>query len=314
MTITVLVAAVGGLASALLGGASHPSTTALADIPADYLTLYQQAATDCPGLDWTVLAAIGKIETDHGRSTLPGTNQGQNTAGAGGQMQILQPTWNLILARHHIPPGGAQPPSRYNPHDAIHAAAFYLCDNRAPTDLRSAVFAYNHASWYVDEVLTQAARYAQTAPRPAAGCTTIKPPAQPAATQPARTARGAPTASIAVAFACAQIGKPYVWGGDGQPGFDCSGLTRAAYATAGIEIPRTAQTQYNAGPRLPAGTPPQPGDLLFFGTPDKIHHVAMSLGGTQIIDAPTFGQPVQMQDYRDFPDYTAATRPATTKR
>ena len=116
----------------------------------------------------------------------------------------------------------------------------------------------------------------------------------------------------AVAFACAQIGKPYVWGGNGQPGFDCSGLTRAAYAAAGIEIPRTAQTQYDAGPRLPAGTPPQPGDLLFFGAPGKIHHVAMSLGATHIIDAPTFGQPVQVQDYRDFPDYTGLTRPAPT--
>ena len=227
-------------------------------------------------------------------------------------MQILQPTWNLILARHHParrrPTSLALQPARRHPRRRV-----LPLDNGAPRDLRSAVFTYNRASWYVDEVLTQAARYAQAAPRPAAGCTTIQPPAQPAATQPAGTARGTLTALVAVAFACAQIGKPYVWGGNGQPGFDCSGLTRAAYAAAGIEIPRTAQTQYNAGPRLPAGTPPQPGDLLFFGTPAKIHHVAMSLGGTQIIDAPTFGQPVQMQNYRDFPDYTAATRPATTK-
>ncbi len=46
-------------------------------------------------------------------------------------MQTLRPTWNAILARHRIPPGGAQPPSRYDPHDAIHAAAYYLCDNGA---------------------------------------------------------------------------------------------------------------------------------------------------------------------------------------
>jgi cell wall-associated NlpC family hydrolase len=62
-----------------------------------------------------------------------------------------------------------------------------------------------------------------------------------------------------VAFACAQLGKPYVWGGNGDPGFDCSGLTHAAYHAAGIGLPRTAQTQYNAGPLLPPGTPAAPG-------------------------------------------------------
>ena len=55
---------------------------AVADIPTDYLVLYQQAATACPGLDWTILAAIGKIESDHGRSTLPGVQRGANAAGA----------------------------------------------------------------------------------------------------------------------------------------------------------------------------------------------------------------------------------------
>nr|WP_308128343.1 C40 family peptidase [Frankia sp. CiP3] len=73
--------------------------------------------------------------------------------------------------------------------------------------------------------------------------------------------------TTAVEFACAQVGKPYVWGGNGDPGFDCSGLTHAAYAAAGIQIPRTAQTQYNAGPLLPAGTPLQTGDLVFFRFP-----------------------------------------------
>ncbi len=88
----------------------------------------------------------------------------------------------------------------------------------------------------------------------------------------------------AVTFACGQIGKPYVWGGNGDPGFDCSGLTQAAYAAAGVQIPRTAQTQYDAGPLLPAGTPLQPGDLLFFGTRQNIHHVRIFLEGTYIVD------------------------------
>jgi hypothetical protein len=64
-------------------GASQPSPTALTDILPGYLTLYRQAATTCPGLDWSILAAIGKIETNHGRSTLPGAQHGDNSAGAG---------------------------------------------------------------------------------------------------------------------------------------------------------------------------------------------------------------------------------------
>lgn len=61
---------------------------------------------------------------------------------------------------------------------------------------------------------------------------------------------GSNAALAAVRFACSQLGKPYVWGGNGDPGFDCSGLTRAAYAAAGVGIPRTAQTQRrSAAPR-----------------------------------------------------------------
>jgi cell wall-associated NlpC family hydrolase len=118
-------------------------------------------------------------------------------------------------------------------------------------------------------------------------------------------------ALTAVAFARAQLGKPYVWGGNGEPGFDCSGLTKASYAVAKTAIPRTAQAQYNHGPRLPVGAPLQPGDLLFFGVPSNIHHVGISLGGTLMIHAPTFGQTVQIQDYRNFHDYAGASRPAT---
>jgi len=113
-----------------------------------------------------------------------------------------------------------------------------------------------------------------------------------------------------VRFACAQLGKPYVWGGNGEVGFDCSGLTHAAYA-AGIDIPRTAQTQYDAGPLLPvpAGTPLQPGDLVFFGAAGRIHHVGISLGGTRMVNAADFGQVVMVQDLRDFTDYAGASRP-----
>lgn len=117
-------------------------------------------------------------------------------------------------------------------------------------------------------------------------------------------------ALTAVAFALAQRGKPYIWGGNGDPGFDCSGLTKAAYAAAKIALPRTAQDQYDYGPLLPAGAALRPGDLLFFGTPDNIHHVGISLGGTLMINAPTFGQTVRVQDYRNASDYAGSSRPA----
>src|SRR5690349_11104425 len=94
----LIVAGAGGALSAIFGSnSSSPSETALADIPADYLALYRKAASVCPGLDWAVLAAIGKVETDHGRSTLPGVHDGENPYHAAGVMQIIPSTWNSIL-------------------------------------------------------------------------------------------------------------------------------------------------------------------------------------------------------------------------
>jgi len=85
LLLAVFAGAAGGLASTLPGshGGSQPSQDAMADIPADYLILYQAAATTCPGLDWAVLAGIGKIESDHGRSTLMGATGSVLVAGSG---------------------------------------------------------------------------------------------------------------------------------------------------------------------------------------------------------------------------------------
>jgi cell wall-associated NlpC family hydrolase len=124
-------------------------------------------------------------------------------------------------------------------------------------------------------------------------------------------------ARIAIATAMAQLGLPYVWGGDGpangDAGFDCSGLTTFAYRAAGITLPRTAHTQYYAGPRVPAGAPLHPGDLVFYGTPRFVHHVGMYVGRGRMINAPRFGQPVQVAYYR-WPgdDYLGANRPAAS--
>ena len=124
-------------------------------------------------------------------------------------------------------------------------------------------------------------------------------------------------AQIAINTAMAQIGLPYVWGGDGptngDAGFDCSGLTTFSYAAARVSLPRTAHTQYYKGPHVPQGAALQPGDLVFYGTPAKVHHVGMYLGDGKMVNAPTFGKPVQTAFYRwGGDDYLGATRPAAT--
>jgi hypothetical protein len=138
-----------------------PSPTARADLPANYLTLYRQAARRCPGLSWSVLAAIGKVESDHGRSPLPGVRSGWNTAGAAGPMQfgIGVGRAGNAWARygHDFDHDGRI--SVHDPGDAIPAAAGYLCAAGAPRRLDRALYAYNHSWAYVAKVKAIAARY-----------------------------------------------------------------------------------------------------------------------------------------------------------
>src|SRR5665213_3449484 len=93
------------------------------------LTLYQEAATICPGLSWTVLAAIGTVESGNGTSDLPGVHSGANFAGAEGPMQFEPATFAEYS--NPVPPGGADPPNPYDPTDAVFAAARLLCANGA---------------------------------------------------------------------------------------------------------------------------------------------------------------------------------------
>ncbi len=96
-------------------------------------------------------------------------------------------------------------------------------------------------------------------------------------------------AQKAVAFAYAQLGKPYVWGATGPGSYDCSGLMMAAWAAAGVTIPRDTYSQVAGLPAVSLSAL-QPGDLVFF---DGDGHVAMYVGGGMIIDAPRTGLTVE---------------------
>jgi len=123
------------------------------------LALYRQAAATCPGLVWNVLAAIGTIESGNGTSNQPGIHAGANAAGAEGPMQFEPATFAEFA--EPVPLGGAEPANPYDPTDSVYAAARLLCANgaRNGADLPGAVFAYNHAGWYVVEVLALAGQY-----------------------------------------------------------------------------------------------------------------------------------------------------------
>jgi cell wall-associated NlpC family hydrolase len=247
------------------------------------LALYQQAAATCPGLPWTVLAGIGTVESDNGQSTLPGVTSGLNAAGlAAGPMQFEPATFAAYDTP--VPPGGVSPPDIYDPVDAVYAAARMLCANgaRNGADISGAVFSYNHASWYVAEVLSLARSYGESE---------------------TQTVASATAGGIAVDWALAQVGTPYVWGEETPGvGFDCSGIVQAAYRAAGISLPRVAQDQYDAGPTVPAGMPLEPGDLVFFGTSDTaVDHVGLYVGTeggeAVMVDAPYTGADVRVEPF-----------------
>jgi hypothetical protein len=150
------LAAVSGAPGSVAVQGPGVSTAAQAQIPSEYLRIYQQAAARY-GLDWSILAGIGKVECDHGRDPDPScTREGAvNSAGAGGPMQFLSSTWS----RYGVDGDGDGRIDRWGPADAIFAAARYLRASGAPADYAKALFAYNHASWYVAEVEHWAAVY-----------------------------------------------------------------------------------------------------------------------------------------------------------
>jgi Transglycosylase SLT domain len=223
------------------------SALAERDIPLTYLGLYERAGVRY-GVSWAILAGIGKVECDHGRDPAPScTRTGAvNAAGAGGPMQFIAATW----ARYGVDAEGDGAPDRWNPADAIFAAANYLRACGAPGNYRRAILAYNHSEAYADQVERWAASY--RAPR-----------AAPVGVSPSAEAAGE--------------------GGEGEP---ARGEDPAPLAGADARLREESQTavRFTAGERAVLA----PGDghlaLIPAGVPEVVQ--AMVVAGNELQDLP----------------------------
>jgi cell wall-associated NlpC family hydrolase len=305
----------GGGADCAQAAAVDLSDTARTDIPADYLKLYKKFGREI-GVQWNVLAAVGKRETDHGRSTLPGVRSGTNYAGAAGPMQFLISTWGgkakikvgSDVKGYASDGDGDGYADIYDPADAILGAAKMLKRNGAPDDLRRAIFVYNRATWYVDQVLEIAQRYAAT------GDIGVPADADPACDSTYVASVSNEVVRKILEYALDQRGKPYRWGGTGPDSFDCSGIIYMAYRNAGLTIPRTTFGQWPFGERVKEGSE-RPGDLVFFNTGpgtsiDRPGHVGMVVSRGKMIEARcTLCGPIKVTTYEDRPNIVGFTRP-----
>jgi len=269
-----LAAVVGGASSGPGSVTQQPSALASSQIPAIWLSLTEEAAKDngvCE-MSWTILAAIAFEESTFGTSELPGVHSGANSAGAEGPMQFLPATFSRY--DEPVPPAGADPPSPYDPTDAVYAAARMLCTDGVDQSPSQAVFDYNHSAAYVSAVLGRAASYAELS-----------------------SSTGSALGLEALDAAVGYIGTPYVWGGDAPGGFDCSGLVQWVYAEVGVSLPRTAQAQFDQGPEVPVSEL-APGDLVFFGSgPGDVTHVGIYAGQSEMVDAPHTGAEVRYETF-----------------
>jgi cell wall-associated NlpC family hydrolase len=275
-------------------------------------------------MSWPLLAAIGQIESRQGASggsakagwngienppilglrlnggngirAIKDTDHGQYDGDrqwdrAVGPMQFLPSTWKTF----GVDADGDGVANPQDIRDSAAAAADYLCKGGAslgdPTQLATSIYSYNAADWYVSDVLTLMSRYADLAV----------------------TAPGADAAiRTAITFAYAHLGDPYLWGGNG-PLYDCSGFTRAAYAAAGIAIPRTSEQQWLTLPHVADGQL-RVGDLVFFNAGEFVKglpgHVGIYIGSGFMIADPHTGAVVQVQAITGAGEYLGAARPA----
>lgn len=289
------------------GGVEQPAESGSAkSIPRTYLELYKKAGKKY-GIPWNVLAGIGREETNHGRLKAAGVLSGENPWGAGGPMQFLAGTF----ADYGVDGNHNGKKSRYEPADAIFTAANKLKDQGAPEHMRQAIFHYNLASWYVDDVLNYAKQYAsgdftvQDDAPSSADCTDLNVPAGSSA-----------AVKAVIDFARNQLGKDYVFGATGPDTWDCSSLVMKAYASIGVNIPRVTFQQWPNDPKIKKGKE-RPGDLVFFagsdGSVSNPGHVGLVIGHGRMIEAPHTGAQVRYSSYKDRSDLVGFTRPLAHK-
>jgi cell wall-associated NlpC family hydrolase len=318
--LIVPMVVVGGSAMLFAGGSGANCSSTTSDvtqpqaskeaadaIPAEFLKWFRTVGLQY-NIPWTVLAGIGKVESDDGQTTLPGVTSGSNAFGAAGPMQIgiggaSGDSWAVVATAED----GLEPPSVYDPADAIAGAAKYLVAHGAQQNIPSAIFAYNHADWYVQEVLSWASTYATggftvSEVTPDGGSTTGTSSGGSCTQNSVLADFVAPNATVqtAVSYAEEQLGKPYLFGGTGPAAFDCSGLVMMAYQAAGVTIARTADDQWLTLPHV-AASKVLPGDLVFFagadGTPTAPGHVGLVIGKNTMIEAYATGTTIRISAF-----------------
>ncbi|MFI1031864.1 NlpC/P60 family protein [Streptomyces sp. NPDC020951] len=272
-------------------------------VPSAYQALVRKWGNLCTAINPALLAAQLYQESGWDPDVV-------SSADARGIAQFIPSTW----ATHGVDGDGDGDRDIWDPNDAIPSAASYDCDlakyvKTVPGDVTNNMLAAYNAG--PDRVIraggvpaiSETQNYVKTIR------TLEKSFAAPVSrVDPSKQAAGA------IYYAQKKLGTPYLWGGNGtaeQGGrFDCSGLTKAAYESVGITLPRVANDQYNAGPH-PARSELLPGDLVFFstdlGNSRAIHHVGIYVGGGYMIDAPYTGAVIRF-DPIDTAEYFGATR------
>ncbi|MFF3276216.1 NlpC/P60 family protein [Streptomyces chrestomyceticus] len=301
--LALLVAGTYTAAAGLAGGAGRAVGLAKGAVPASYQPLVQKWGNLCPAINPALLAA--QLYQESGWNP-----RAQSPAAAQGIAQFIPGTW----ASHGIDGNGDGRRDVWDPADAIPSAASYDCElakyvKDVPGDpAHNMLAAYNAGAYRVIKAggvpaISETQNYVKII------TTLAKSFEAPVGRVPASR-----QAAAAITFAQEQLGKPYLWGGNGTPDqdgrFDCSGLTKAAYHSVDIELPRVANDQWNAGPH-PKRDELLPGDLVFFAhdlnDPRSIHHVGIYVGGGYMINAPYTGAVIRF-DKIDTPDYIGATR------
>ncbi|WP_422397076.1 NlpC/P60 family protein [Streptomyces gobiensis] len=291
-------------AAAFLGGGGRTVALAKNAVPAQYAGLVQKWGNLCPAVNPALLAA--QLYQESGWNP-----RAQSHAEAQGIAQFIPGTW----ATHGLDANGDGKANVWDPADAIPSAASYNCKlakyvKDVPGDTTDNMLAaYNAGSYAV-------IKYGGVPPyRETRNYVSVIRKMEQSFAAPKGRVSPSKQAAGAIYYAQQKLGTPYKWGGNGGPEddgrFDCSGLTKAAYESVGIELPRVANDQWNSGPH-PKRDELLPGDLVFFAydleDSRSIHHVGIYVGGGYMIDAPYTGATIRF-DPIDAPDYFGATRP-----